>query len=279
MNIQDFKAMISLLDDSDTEVVDIVQQKILNLGQDAIPLLEKEWDEYEENPLIQNKIENLLHDLQLGNLITDFQEWISHGSEDLLRGLWLVSRLAYPENKIQKMRDDVNKIYMDVWIMTNKDMHPVDLLNVMNDVIFNQLKYEPNVKNFHSPNNSLFNLVLEQKKGNPVTLSCLYILLAQRLDIPLYGVNLPNLFVTVFDLPGQKFYVNPFNKGQIFYQRDIDDYLKHMNMEPKEEFYKACGNKEIVIRVLTNLAYSYQKSGDDERGSQVSQILSVINRK
>jgi hypothetical protein len=279
MNIQDFKAMISLLDDSDTEVVDIVQQKILNLGQDAIPLLEKEWDEYEENPLIQNKIENLLHDLQLGNLISDFQEWISHGSEDLLRGLWLVSRLAYPENKIQKMRDDVNKIYMDVWIMTNKDMHPVDLLNVMNDVIFNQLKYEPNVKNFHSPTNSLFNLVLEQKKGNPVTLSCLYILLAQRLDIPLYGVNLPNLFVTVFDLPGQKFYVNPFNKGQIFYQRDIDDYLKHMNMEPKEEFYKACGNKEIVIRVLTNLAYSYQKSGDEERGSQVSQILSVINRK
>lgn len=279
MNIQDFKAMISLLDDSDTEVVDIVQQKILNLGQDAIPLLEKEWDEYEENPLIQNKIENLLHDLQLGNLITDFQEWILNGSEDLLRGLWLVSRLAYPENKIQKMQDDVNKIYMDVWIMTNKDMHPVDLLNVMNDVIFNQLKYEPNVKNFHSPNNSLFNLVLEQKKGNPVTLSCLYILLAQRLDIPLYGVNLPNLFVTVFDLPGQKFYVNPFNKGQIFYQRDIDDYLKHMNMEPKEEFYKACGNKEIVIRVLTNLAYSYQKSGDDERGSQVSQILSVINRK
>jgi regulator of sirC expression with transglutaminase-like and TPR domain len=279
MNIQDFKAMISLLDDSDTEVVDIVQQKILNLGQDAIPLLEKEWDEYEENPLIQNKIENLLHDLQLGNLISDFQEWISHGSEDLLRGLWLVSRLAYPENKIQKMRDDVNKIYMDVWIMTNEDMHPVDLLNVMNDVIFNRLKYEPNVKNFHSPTNSLFNLVLEQKKGNPVTLSCLYILLAQRLDIPLYGVNLPNLFVTVFDLPGQKFYVNPFNKGQIFYQRDIDDYLKHMNMEPKEEFYKACGNKEIVIRVLTNLAYSYQKSGDDERGSQVSQILSVINRK
>jgi regulator of sirC expression with transglutaminase-like and TPR domain len=279
MNIQDFKAMISLLDDSDTEVVDIVQQKILNLGQDAIPLLEKEWDEYEENPLIQNKIENLLHDLQLGNLISDFQEWISHGSEDLLRGLWLVSRLAYPENKIQKMRDDVNKIYMDVWIMTNEDMHPVDLLNVMNDVIFNRLKYEPNVKNFHSPTNSLFNLVLEQKKGNPVTLSCLYILLAQRLDIPLYGVNLPNLFVTVFDLPGQKFYVNPFNKGQIFYQRDIDDYLKHMNMEPKEEFYKACGNKEIVIRVLTNLAYSYQKSGDDERGSQVSQILSVFNRK
>jgi regulator of sirC expression with transglutaminase-like and TPR domain len=279
MNIQDFKAMISLLDDSDTEVVDIVQQKILNLGQDAIPLLEKEWDEYEENPLIQNKIENLLHDLQLGNLISDFQEWISHGSDDLLRGLWLVSRLAYPENKIQKMRDDVNKIYMDVWIMTNEDMHPVDLLNVMNDVIFNRLKYEPNVKNFHSPTNSLFNLVLEQKKGNPVTLSCLYILLAQRLDIPLYGVNLPNLFVTVFDLPGQKFYVNPFNKGQIFYQRDIDDYLKHMNMEPKEEFYKACGNKEIVIRVLTNLAYSYQKSGDDERGSQVSQILSVFNRK
>jgi regulator of sirC expression with transglutaminase-like and TPR domain len=279
MNIQDVKAMISLLDDSDMEVVEIVQQKILNMGQEVIPLLEKEKYEYEKNILIHSKIENLLHDLQLENLSSDFQEWVSRDSEDLLKGLWLVSRLAYPDNSIQKLRDEVNRIYMDVWVMTNKEMHPIDLLNVINDVIFNQLKYEPNVKNFHSPSNSLFNKVLEYRVGNPVTLSCLYILLAQRLDIPLYGVNLPNLFVTVFDIPGNRFYVNPFNKGQVFYQKDIDDYLKHMNVEPREEFYKACGNKEIVVRVLTNLAYSYQKLGNDNQGNHVIEILRIINGK
>lgn len=278
MNTQDFKAMISLLDDSDSEVVDIIQEKIKKLGYEAIPLLEKEWDYYCENPLIQNKIENLLYGLQVHHLIVGFKEWTSNGGEDLLRGLWLVSRLVYPENKIEQMRAEINKIYMDVWVLSNEKMHPSDLLKVMNDVIFNKVGFEPNVKNFHAPQNSLFNQVLEQRKGNPVTLSCLYILLAKRLDIPLYGVNLPNLFVTIFDYPGHKFYVNPFNRGQVFYEKDIDDYLKQMNLQPRKEYYQACTNIDIVLRVLTNLAYAYQKTGDEARESQVNQILAVINQ-
>lgn len=276
MNIQDFRAMISLLDDSDIEVVDIIEDKIKKLGQEAIPLLVQEQKEHNSNPGIQEKIGHLLYDLQMDSLVFDIKEWVSHGGEDLLYGLWLVSKIASPENKIEKMRGELQKIYMDIWVLSHKDMHPVDMLGVMSDVLFNQLGFEANVKNFHAPENSLFNLVLEQKKGNPVALSCIYILLAQKLDIPLYGVNLPNLFVTVFDLPGHKFYVNPFNKGQVFYQKDIDDYLQHMNLEPRIEYYKACSNVEIVVRVLTNLVFAYQKSGDKPMERLVNQILSVL---
>ncbi|MBX2953499.1 MAG: transglutaminase family protein [Leadbetterella sp.] len=278
MNIRDFKAMVSLLDDSDGEVVGMVRDKIKGLGQEAIPLLEQEWDHYEENPVIQSKIEFLLQDLQTDSLLLDMKEWTAHGGEDLLRGLWLVSRLAYPENRIEKMRAEINKIYMDIWVLTHKDMHPADMLSVMNNVIFERMGFEPNVKSFHSPQNSLFNQVLEAKRGNPVTLSCLYILLAQKLDIPLYGVNLPNLFVMLFDIPGHAFYVNAFNKGQVFYRKDIDDYLKHMNLEPRKEYYQPCSHIEIVMRVLTNLAFAYQKSGDREREDQVNRILSVIHK-
>lgn len=276
MNIRDFKAMVSLLDDSDVEVVGMVRDKIKGLGQEAIALLEKEWDNYEENPVIQSNIEFLLQDLQTDSLLSDMKEWASHGGEDLLRGLWLISRVAYPENRIEKMRAELNKIYMDIWVLTQEDMHPADLLNVMNDVIFEKIGFEPNVKNFHAPQNSLFNQVLEARRGNPVSLSCLYILLAQKLDIPLYGVNLPNLFVMIFDFPGHKFYVNAFNKGQIFYRKDIDDYLTHMKLEPRKEYYQACSHIEIVMRVLTNLAFAYQKSGDQDRESQVNRILGII---
>jgi len=276
MNIRDFKAMVSLLDDSDGEVVGMIRDKIKNLGKEAIPLLESEWDHYEENPVIQGKIEFLLQDLQTDSLLLDMKEWAAHGGEDLLRGLWLISRIVYPENRIENMRTEINRIYMDIWLLTQKDMHPVDLLQVMNNVIFDQMGFEPNVKNFHSPQNSLFNQVLEMKRGNPVSLSCLYILLAQKLDIPLYGVNLPNLFVMIFDYPGHTFYVNAFNKGQIFHRKDIDDYLSHMNLEPRKEYYQACSHIEIVMRVLTNLAFAYQKSGDRDRESQVSRILSII---
>lgn len=276
MNIRDLKAMISLLDDNDPEVVGIINDRIMALGADVIPDLEREWEFYGENPAVQNKIEDILHQMQLGSLMSDFKEWVSHGGEDLLRGLWLVCRLDFPEVKIEKLSEEINKIYTDIWVKSKEDIHPLDLLKIMNDVIFNQFGYEPNIKRFHAPQNSLFNLVLEQRKGNPASLSCLYILLAQKLDIPLYGVNLPNLFITIYDIPGHRVYVNPFNKGQIFHQKDIDDYLKQMKIEPREEYYVACSNIDIIRRVLTNLAFAYQKSGDLTKESQVNQIIDFI---
>jgi regulator of sirC expression with transglutaminase-like and TPR domain len=275
MKIRDFKAMVSLLDDPD--VAEDVRRKINAMGSEAVPLLEAELEMYGDQPEIKVHIEGLLEEMQTSSLLFDMKEWADHGGEDLLRGLWLISRMVYPRSSIEKMRAEINRIYMDIWVLTRKDMHPADMLQIMNAKVFEELGFEPNIKNFHSPQNSLFNQVLENRKGNPVTLSCIYILLAQKLDLPLYGVNLPNLFVTLFDVPGHPFYVNVFNKGQVFYRKDIDDYLKQMNLEPRKEYYQACTHIEIVARVLTNLAFAYQKSGQTAREEQVNRILGVLH--
>lgn len=275
MNIRDFKAMVSLLDDPD--VAEDVRGKITALGTEALPMLEAELETYGERPEMRRQIEDLLDEMQTSALIFDVKEWADHGGEDLLRGLWLISRMVYPQNSIEKMRAEINRMYMDIWVLTRKDMHPEDFLQIINAKVFEEMGFEPNVKNFHAPQNSLFNQVLEDRRGNPVTLSCIYILLAQKLDLPLYGVNLPNLFVTLFDVPGHPFYVNVFNKGQIFYRKDIDDYLKQMNLEPRKEYYQACSHIEIVARVLTNLAFAYQKSGQTAREEQVNRILGVLH--
>jgi hypothetical protein len=55
MNREDLKAMISLLDDSDIEVVNIVENNIKNLGHEVIPILEKEWERNGLNPVLQKK--------------------------------------------------------------------------------------------------------------------------------------------------------------------------------------------------------------------------------
>jgi regulator of sirC expression with transglutaminase-like and TPR domain len=276
MNRQDLQAMISLLDDTDHEVVSIVENNIRNLGTDAIPLLEKEWERNGLNPLLQKKIEDLVHEMHLGNLYNEFLAWKNESNHDLMTGLWLISKYQYPDLKIGSMQEELKKIQMAVWLQTQDKMHPNDMVRILNQVIFEELRFEPNVKNFHSPSNSMFNQVLSQKKGNPVALSCLFILLAERLDLPIYGVNLPNLFVLIFDYPGYRFYLNPFNRGQIFLEKDIDDYLKQMNIKPDPKYYKSCSNIEIVRRILTNLSFAYQKIGDNDKVSEIKPFLELF---
>ena len=276
MNREDLKAMISLLDDSDMEVVNIVENNIKNLGHEVIPILEKEWERNGLNPVLQKKIEDLVHDLHLSNLSADLESWKNNNHTDLMTGLWLIAKYQYPDLKVETLNQEIKNIQMKVWVNTHEKMHPNDMVKILNDVIFEQLKFEPNIKNFHSPSNSMFNLVLSQKKGNPVALSCLFILLAQRLDLPIYGVNLPNLFVLIFDYPGYRFYLNPFNRGQVFLEKDIDDYLKQMNIEPNEKYYKSCSNIEIIKRVLTNLSFAYQKIGEEDKHNEVNQFLKLF---
>ena len=65
----------------------------------------------------------------------------------------------------------------------------------------------------------MINAVLESKKGNPISMCVVYMLIAQKLKLPVYGVNLPSLFVLTYKKGDEQFYINAFNKGLNFFKK------------------------------------------------------------
>ena len=123
----------------------------------------------------------------------------------------------------------------------------------------------------------MLNQVFDLKKGNPISLCCLYMLVAQRMKLPIYGVNLPNLFILTYKQGRHQFYINVFNKGLVFSKQDIDNYLKNLKLKPNEIFYQPCSNLDIVRRVLRNLIVSFEKSGQEEKEQEIRLLLEVIS--
>ena len=74
----------------------------------------------------------------------------------------------------------------------------MEKVRVLNHIIFDVHGFSGNTANFHAPQNSYINNVLESKKGNPLSLSVLYAVIAQRLDVNIYGVNLPEHFILAY---------------------------------------------------------------------------------
>src|SRR5690606_38017894 len=122
-------------------------------------------------------------------------------------------------------------------------------------------------------------------KGNPISLSIIYIIIAQRLNVPVYGVNLPRHFIMAYveneendklyafnssdEVPeiaegDIKFYINAYNGGGVFNKEQLLGILKEMEFEQKPEYMFPCTHIEIVLRVLMNLANSYISSGNQE---------------
>jgi regulator of sirC expression with transglutaminase-like and TPR domain len=271
------KAMIHLLDDSDQEVVSMVEQQIRTLGPSIIPVLESEWETESLNPILQSKIENLIHDFQWQSVKTRLLVWKESGGMDLLEGMWILATYRYPDYSFNDLKVEMDQLYYEVWPQMREDLHPMDQVKVLNSVIFDQLKFGPNSKNFHAANNSFINNVLSSKKGNPISLCVIYMWIAQKLGLPIYGVNLPNLFVLTYKLKGLQFYINVFNKGLIFNKVDIDNYIAQLNLTPNEIYYSPCSNLEIIRRVLRNLLMAYEKAGELDYKEELTELIELLD--
>lgn len=272
---QELSALVSLLDDNDPEVKGHVREKIISLGNDVIPFLEKKWED-SFDPAIQKEIEELVHELQFSLLKARLKGWMRSSERDLLEGLWIVNTYQYPELEYDTLNASMHQIYFDVWTAFDNHLLPHDQVRVINNVLFHSLKFAANTKNFHSPGNSMLSVVLDSKRGNPISLCAVYLLVAKKLGLPIYGVNLPNLFVLIYKSENTVFYINAFNKGLIFNRKDLLNYLEHLKYEPKPEYFDPCSTIDIVRRTLRNLKQSFEKIGELEKAQEIQELLEIL---
>lgn len=273
MQEKELKALVSLLEDND--IRPDIEFKIMSLGTSIIPYLEKEW-ENSFDPDVQGYIEDLIHKLQFELLQERLQHWKDNESDDLLKGMWLVATYQYPDLELTKLRQDLEQLYYEVWLEHDPKGYYFDQVKMMNSVFFSKLKYRSNTQNFHSPANSNINIVMETKRGNPISLCVLYMLVAQKLDMPVYGVNLPNMFILTYKSDETQFYINAFNRGLIFSKEDIDSYITQINLTPRPMFYEPCFNTDIIIRVFRNLIVSFEKLDEHYKADDIKTLMKIL---
>jgi regulator of sirC expression with transglutaminase-like and TPR domain len=284
INPTEVNSLIRLLDDPDGEIFEHVHQKLLSFGSEAIEYLEKAWEEAFD-PIQQDRIVGLVHEIQFGIVKKDLQLWHQSGAFDLLQGILIVNRYQYPDLDEQKVINQVEAIKRDIWIQMMHEASPAEQVKLINHVFYTIYGFSGNTANHQDPQNSYISQVLETKKGNQVSLAIIYSIIAQKLDIPIYGVNLPQHFILAYldetlqseFEGGILFYINSFNKGFIFGRRDVDMFLKQLNLKFDKQFYEPCSNANIIKRVLRNLISAYEHSGSSEKVNELLELLRIMD--
>ena len=72
------------------------------------------------------------------------------------------------------------------------------------------------------------------------------------------------------------FYINAFNKGLIFSKNDVTNYLEHLKITPKSEFYAPCSHLAIIQRMLRNLGQSFEKIGEQDKLAEIQSLISLL---
>ena len=281
---KELSALINLLDEPDENAFVRIQDKIFSFGQEAIPVLEHARENSFEG-IVQERIEEIIKKIQQDILLFEFSNWVKLGSTDLLKGFLLVSRTQYPDLDQDNITIRIEQMKMDAWLELNDNLTALENIKVLNHIIFDLHNFDGNKINIHDPENSYINTFLETRKGSPLTLGMLYLIIAQKLNIPVYGVNLPQHFILAYTtemvkpIPDENdvlFYINPFNRGAIFTRREIELFIRQLKVTPVESFFAPCSNIDIIKRLINNLKFSYDRTGQQDKIDNLETFLNLM---
>lgn len=296
LNKKEVLSLIALLDDEDEEVLKHVEEKLLSLGVHVIPMLEHEWGSI-NNLMHQQKIENVIHRIQFESLLVELRKWRDSEDQDLLEGVYIIAKFRYPDLDKQVLINEIDRIRLDIWLELHYDLSSFEKVRIINHILYQVHGFKGNTDQYHDPQNSFINVVLESKRGNPIMLAVVYMLIAQRLNLPIYGVNLPQHFVLAYkeeqlNIQAQDpfnlkhkldptegkvlFYINAFNQGAVFSKSNLEQFLRQIKIDPKLEFFEPCNNPDIIKRVLRNLVVAYEKVGKSQKVTEVREMLSIL---
>lgn len=284
------EALVRLIDDPDDEIFSHVRDELMSHGVKAIPFLENSWETENYGLLFQTRIENLIHDIQFEATKQELTNWINSSHKDLLEGALIISRFQYPNMDDEKVRTFIQEVRKDIWLEISDKQTAYEKVRVFNKVFYGKYNFTGNTKDYQSPLNSFINTVIETRKGNPLSLCVLYSVIAQSLDLPIYGVNLPNHFILAYldtdnigallekeENYGTLFYINAFSRGGIFDDMEIKQFLDGLNKPYQRNYFEPCSNSDILVRMLTNLIASFQQSGSSEKVNELIELRDLFN--
>ncbi|ALL08380.1 hypothetical protein AQ505_24635 [Pedobacter sp. PACM 27299] len=283
-NSKEISALVKLLDDPDPEIFDHIEKRLLEYGEEVVHFLENAWEESLDT-VLQERIENVVHKIQFKSVKEDLNLWYQSGAFDLLQGALVVNRYQYPDLDEEKIKFQMEEIKREIWVGLQYEMSSIEKIKLINHVFYNVYGFSGNTKSHHDPQNSYINQVLDSKKGNQISLAIIYSTIAQKLDIPVYGVNLPQHFILGYIDESKRedhefgvlFYINAFNKGAIFGKHDVDQFLRQLGLDPLPGFYAPCSNVEIIRRIIRNLISSYENLGSTEKVTELKELQDILD--
>ena len=233
MNDKELNALISLLEDPDKEVFDSVKSRLVELGIEVLPELENAWESNFDS-LVQDRAEKIIHEIHFRDIVKSLKKWIQKIDKNLLEAWFIISKYQYPDIDEQFYRTKIYNLVSQINVEVEQTYSELEKISAFNKVFFTQNGLEEIQETFnrqttHSSILSLTNIRVI------LSLSMLYIIIAEQIGLPICGVNMPKHFIIGFEDENEingdpiKFYINPFSKGAILNRQDLEVFLKREN--------------------------------------------------
>jgi len=199
---------------------------------------------------------------------------------DLLRAALAIARAEYPDLRLEPYIARIDSLGRRVCSQVSDYGDANATIAAINRVLFDQEHFRGNREHYYDPRNSFLNEVLDRKLGIPISLSIVYLEVAKRAGLPLFGVGMPGHFLLKhYDPEGRQVLIDVYDRGAIVSsgecQNKLDEiYLGHLDLRP--EFLVAVSKRQILTRMLNNLKNIYASSRNFRKALLIVDMVLAI---
>ncbi len=196
---------------------------------------------------------------------------------ELEEGAWLLARTRYPAVDVEEGRMELNLFAVELSRRMSSKAGMLVWLNQMKEYFFDELGFSGNRDHYYEPDNSYLNRVLERRKGIPITLSAVYLLVAARLKLPIVGIGMPGHFLCRAETETGDVYVDPFNEGELLSRRACEQKIRATGHAVVASWLEPRSDAEILTRMCGNLCAIYRKQEHPTERRWHESFLEALN--
>ncbi len=268
------RSLVTLLEEEDPASLALVRCKILGVGAAIMPYLDEVRGG--ATPEMAVRLESVSGELRFQDLRRDFVRLSLAKTPDLEDGALLISRFGFPDVDASVYRAWLDRVAAAVAADIPADAGIGESVRRLSKHVFQILGFAGNETRYYDADNSYLSRVIDTRRGIPVTLTVLMLLLARRLRLPLYGVGTPGHFLAGFKEGGSAVFVDCFHGGQLMTLPEVKRMLVRNGYGWRPELGKPVNEREILARMLRNLISIHQKTGAAERAERLSTVVEIV---
>ena len=130
---------------------------------------------------------------------------------------------------------------------------------------------------YYNSENHYLNKIMETKRGVPIGLSVVYLLVLKRLNLPVHGIGMPGHFIVRYDFGSKNLYADPSSGGKILSREDCRKISSQLGYDFKNEYLDPVTNRQILERMLRNLVLVFEKQDQPVKVQAMIQCIDILN--
>ncbi|MFT7618136.1 MAG: regulator of sirC expression with transglutaminase-like and TPR domain [Planctomycetota bacterium] len=272
----EIEALIKLLEDDSATVITAVDDRLKALVPKSLPFLRQAQDS--NSARVRGRARELLRGLSLSASIERLIEMASKPNPDLEEMVLWLGRLQNPGLSFDQVRLQLDDLAAQATTHLEGVADSQKKIEAFLKFIHKDLGFIGDTVDFHAYVNNFLSTVIDRRKGMPITLILVYILVGKRLGIHIDAIGSPYRALAFYRDSSFETYIDAFGGGRMWTHHDCVSYLKTSGFKNPDakHFLRRLSAREITERIARNLINFCTNAGREAEGQELRRLAQAL---